>query len=238
MSQIKMAPPILDIGCSDGVFGEVLFQSKKGAVDMGIDIDELALLLSKNKKVYKKTIKVDARNVPFPDQSFATVFSNQGLEHIKDVDEVFQEVRRVLKDRGKFVFLVPTVFLDDYWLTSAIFKIVGLKNLSRILHQVRNKLFSHENLLPLSIWRRKLKKVGFRLISYQYIGSRKRYFLSDLFWTLRIPQMLLTRALRRRILFPRRPVLFLAKLLKNFLKKGETKKLKKGPTMLIIAQKI
>jgi SAM-dependent methyltransferase len=45
--------------------------------------------------------------IPFPDDSFDLVISNQVFEHVPDLDGVLDEVRRVLKPGGILLFLFP-----------------------------------------------------------------------------------------------------------------------------------
>ena len=237
MAKIKMVKPILDIGCSDGIFGEVLFNGEEGAIDVGIDIDEIALKLSGRKKVYKKVLIADAKKLPFPSDSFSTVISNQSLEHIKNVDCVFNEVARVIKKGGRFIFLVPTIYLDDYWLTSAVFKKVGLKSFANTMHSFRNKIFKHYNLWSIKKWKKLLEKNGFLLKKYQYVGRKDLYFISEIFWIFRIPTYFLSRILRRNMIFPRKYSIILAKIIAKRININEYNTPLKGPTMLIIAQK-
>jgi len=237
MSRVSMPEPILDIGCGDGVFGQVLFKGKKWAVEAGIDVDEISMSLAPKGSVYKKVIKVDASQLPFPDKSFMTVMANESLEHILEIDQVLRQIARVLKDKGRLVFLVPTVFLDDFWLTSAPLKAIGLYPLARFFHHWRNKIFTHRHLLPVQVWEEKLNKAGLKLKSHQYLSSRKVYFISELLWPLRFPVRTLSRLLRRRILYPRFIDFAIIKFLKNFLKEDNSNKKVKGPTMIIIAQK-
>ena len=236
-SKIKMRKPILDIGCSDGIFAHVLFSGKKNSIDVGIDFDELALKLSKDKKVYKKTIFADARNLPFKDSQFYTVFSNQSLEHVDGVEKAIKEISRVLKKEGKFIFLVPTIFLDEYWITSSLFKSIGLTKLSKFLHDKRNKLFKHYNLWPIKKWENLLRKNGLIIENYCYMEGKKRYFLSEMFQIFRLPQYLLRYMLKKDVLFPRKPALFMAKIISLFLAEKNSNTSKEGPTMLIVAYK-
>ncbi|HEY2820647.1 MAG TPA: class I SAM-dependent methyltransferase [Candidatus Acidoferrum sp.] len=45
--------------------------------------------------------------VPFPDKSFDFIFSNQVMEHVKDLDGVLQEMSRVLDDDGVILSYFP-----------------------------------------------------------------------------------------------------------------------------------
>jgi len=237
MSQVPMPKPILDIGCGDGVFGQVLFKGKKWAIEAGIDVDEISMSLAPKSNVYKKVIKVDASQLPFPDKSFMTVMANESLEHVLEIDQVLRQITRVLKDKGKLVFLVPNVFLDDYWLTSAPLKAIGFYPLARLFHHWRNKIFTHRHLLTVQIWEEKLSKAGLKLKSHQYLSSRKVYFISELLWPLRLPVWILSRLLRRRILYPRFIDFAIINFLKKYLKEDNGNKKVKGPTMIIVAQK-
>ena len=51
----------------------------------------------------------DGINIPFPDKYFNAVFSSNALEHIQDIDGIMLELKRVLKDNGVSVHIVPTV---------------------------------------------------------------------------------------------------------------------------------
>lgn len=50
----------------------------------------------------------DGRNFPFPDKSFDIVFSSNVLEHVRDLDQLQQEILRVLKPGGYCIHLMPT----------------------------------------------------------------------------------------------------------------------------------
>lgn len=234
----QMKSPILEIGCSDGIFGQVLFGGKKGVIDVGVDVDKSALILGKSMSVYKRMKHADARKLPFGKNTFQTVFSNQSLEHIDGIDQVLSEISRVLAPGGTFIFLVPTIFLDDYWLTSAPFKWIGLRGISEFFHDKRNKLFKHFNLLPVETWKEKLSHQGFRLHSYQYVGTKPRYFISELFQPARLPQYLLWNFFGIRALTPRRIVLPVAAFLEREIEQREyNRPLAQGPTMLLVAGK-
>jgi SAM-dependent methyltransferase len=62
----------------------------------------------------------DAHALPFGDENFDSVLSNQVLEHVRDPSAVVAEVRRILKPGGCFVLSVPFIGRlhgapHDYW---------------------------------------------------------------------------------------------------------------------------
>lgn len=50
----------------------------------------------------------DGQSIPFPSASFDRVFSSNVLEHIADLDISLAETRRVLKDDGLAIHILPT----------------------------------------------------------------------------------------------------------------------------------
>jgi SAM-dependent methyltransferase len=103
----QYARPVLDLGCGDGLIGEVLFGSDSG-VDVGVDpwLDQVRQAARSG--VYRRVDLASGQHLPYQAGAFATVFSNSVLEHIEDVESVVREVGRVLRRGGRFVFTVPS----------------------------------------------------------------------------------------------------------------------------------
>ena len=75
------------------------------AVDVNAGMYALA-----HKNIEKSSIEVDhhiqnAESLPFPDEFFDTIVSTWTLCSIKDIKSVLQEIFRVLKPTGKFIFV-------------------------------------------------------------------------------------------------------------------------------------
>jgi SAM-dependent methyltransferase len=99
--------PMLDLGCGDGLIGQVFFGSDRG-VDVGVDPWLEQVRQAARSGVYRRVDLADGYHLPYQAGAFATVFSNSVLEHIEDVEPVIREVGRVLKRGGRFVFTVPS----------------------------------------------------------------------------------------------------------------------------------
>ncbi len=102
---------VLEIGCSDGRF---LYENKnKWSNITGVDID--ADKLEKARKqvfgIPAKFLNVDFGKTPmsFRDSSIDLVVSIATLQYIHDLDLLFNEVFRVLKNGGHFIFEVPNI---------------------------------------------------------------------------------------------------------------------------------
>lgn len=111
---------ILDIGCAKGGFLEFLYS--KGVKNLyGIDFSEDFISYSKNSRKYETKLGL-ANNIPFESNRFDMVYLDQVLEHTIKPDDVFKEVKRVLKKDGYFCIGVPNAMnysksyiFDFFW---------------------------------------------------------------------------------------------------------------------------
>ncbi|MBI1912005.1 MAG: class I SAM-dependent methyltransferase [Deltaproteobacteria bacterium] len=153
--------PFLDLGCGDGSFAATL-----GLTEIyGIDIDEKAIK-GTSENGYKKAILADATSTTFNDLFFGTVFSNCAIEHMNNIDLVLKEVCRVLKNKGRFVFTVPSKRFLDFIRQDEVLKDIGLTTEDRIAEY--NLFHHHMNIFSLEEWDAVLQKAGFKLLEYEY----------------------------------------------------------------------
>ena len=100
---------VLDIGCGLGAIDELLVAVHGARSVVGIDIDP-ALLAQMDGRIARAGLRgrvtgvcVSPGPLPFPDARFDVVFSKDSLVQIQDKAAVFAEVRRVLRDGGRFI---------------------------------------------------------------------------------------------------------------------------------------
>ena len=94
---------ILNVGAGTG---EDVLEIKKFGKVFVLDIDERPLSLIPDDLVEDKKI-ADACNIPYSDKMFDLVLSFDVLEHIENDKKAINEIQRVLRDNGVFVFTVP-----------------------------------------------------------------------------------------------------------------------------------
>lgn len=97
---------VLEVGCGGGLFLEEL--AKLGGVCTGIDPSKKSISAAR-KHAAQSGLKIaykDARGekIPFPDKSFDFVACVDVLEHVNDLPKVIQEISRVLKPGGYFLY--------------------------------------------------------------------------------------------------------------------------------------
>jgi malonyl-CoA O-methyltransferase len=104
---IKLSPSrILDLGCGTGYCTRALRKRYRKADIVGIDIAQAMLDEARNGNGWfarNRWARADAERLPVAESSVDLVFSNLALQWC-DPDSVFQEVARVLRPGGLFMF--------------------------------------------------------------------------------------------------------------------------------------
>ena len=98
----------LEIGAGTGYFSLNLLQA--GVVREAVCTDISRGMLDELERsaarlgVEVLTVRCDAQELPFPDDSFDLVFGHAVLHHLPDLDAAFREFRRVLRPGGRIAF--------------------------------------------------------------------------------------------------------------------------------------
>lgn len=93
---------VLDLGAGAGIVAEMDFRGRAARI-CGVDLDPRVVenpMLDEGKVA-------DGGSIPYPDASFDLVFADNVVEHLDAPEQVFAEVRRVLKPGGRFLFKTP-----------------------------------------------------------------------------------------------------------------------------------
>ena len=93
---------VLDMGAGAGIVSQMNFKGIAARV-CGIDPDERVLnnpCLDEGRIAY-------GHEVPYPDQSFDLIFSDNVLEHLVEPEKVFEEISRLLRPGGIFLAKTP-----------------------------------------------------------------------------------------------------------------------------------
>ncbi len=107
---------ILEIGCGNGSMTNYLFQ--KGANIIGVDINEKYIEKARARfKIQAQNIfqVMEGEKLDFQDKTFDIVISFDVFEHIKNSNKHLQEVRRVLKRNGIYIFGTPNKWTNIPW---------------------------------------------------------------------------------------------------------------------------
>jgi SAM-dependent methyltransferase len=102
-------PMWLDLGCGHQLFAEWMKAEQVEMVGLskqlvGIDLDRVGL--SKHLGL-RYRVEGSLERLPFRDSVFDFVTANMVVEHLRDPGQILQEIRRVLRPGGMFVFHTP-----------------------------------------------------------------------------------------------------------------------------------
>jgi SAM-dependent methyltransferase len=100
---------VLEIGLGQGSESEQLI--KRGAIWSGIDLTEESVKrvharLALRQLPYEELKQASALDIPFPAARFDVVFSHGVLHHIPDILRAQREIRRIMKDDGRFIVML------------------------------------------------------------------------------------------------------------------------------------
>lgn len=109
---------VLEIGCGMGI--DLAEFAKAGALVSGVDVTPKSIeLAQKHFAVFGlqgELVNRNAKELPFPDDTFDLVYSCGVLHHIPEVEDTVKEVYRVLKPGGEIKILLYYKNSLNYWL--------------------------------------------------------------------------------------------------------------------------
>jgi ubiquinone/menaquinone biosynthesis C-methylase UbiE len=122
LAEVTAGMTALDVGCGRG---EILRHcARLGADAFGIDYAAVAVKMSQDvigdlddADGHTGIALADAKKLPFPDRKFDRVLMFDVVEHLHpwELHEALLEVRRVMKDDGKFIIhTAPNIWYDRY----------------------------------------------------------------------------------------------------------------------------
>jgi ubiquinone/menaquinone biosynthesis C-methylase UbiE len=187
---------VLDIGCGNGKLA--IAMANKGNVVTGLDVSKIAIQTAKelhNNIAPDLPVEFkfgDARKLPFEDQSFEYITSQDLVEHISENDfkEHLREVYRVLKPGGRYVFWTPSKLRGESSLGLHI-KEYTITEMDKIIRETKFKY----SWFDLRFYKIKLKievkqSLMFPVILYERFLSKIIKFLPEKLNQLLVPRLL------------------------------------------------
>jgi len=94
---------VIDLGCGTGFFTNILASKYKNVI--GVDLSKKMLEFAKSKSSHEiEWIEADAFHLPFEDASIDLVYSNLMIQWCEPLGNLLDEITRVLKPGGLFIF--------------------------------------------------------------------------------------------------------------------------------------
>jgi SAM-dependent methyltransferase len=98
---------VLDYGCGEGRYLEILGERFPDAGLVGSDISRVALEHVRERQPGARVVQMQDERVPEPDRSFGVVLSVEVLEHVSNVESAVSEIGRLLAPGGWAVITTP-----------------------------------------------------------------------------------------------------------------------------------
>lgn len=176
MSALPFAHPILDLGCGDGLFSNILFKNRD-YIDAAIDTSEAEVELAYKKTVYHEIKVADANDIPYADESFKFVMANDLFHHLQAPAAAISEAGRVLMPGGLLCFTVPT-FIPAFHIR-AFTSLMQSKFIQSFSPLDIIKFFNHDiktyfrlkSIFTFKNWVTTLENAGFKVIFHKKYAS-------------------------------------------------------------------
>lgn len=186
-----ISEPILDAGCGSGWVSFALNQH--GFKPLCVDLLEKQVSQSNLFFTYfgleGRVVQSDIAALPFADGFFSAVIAFDVLEHIKDIDKILAEIRRVIKREGTLFVTVPNGWGSYGLLEDRFHKMVNLP-LRRVIRRIflgdkktmkKEEVDTHHmHLRGMSWWRNRFKCNGFMISNITNIEFVSTYLFSRL----------------------------------------------------------
>ena len=105
LDYFKLEPKqIIDLGCGTGVFTRQLSERFPAAEVTGLDIAEGMIEWCKQQSSAEQYVCANALALPFEDNSVDLIFSNLSIQWVENLQDLFNELNRVLKPEGLLLF--------------------------------------------------------------------------------------------------------------------------------------
>lgn len=142
----------LDVGCASGLLTAKISNKIKGQ-GWGIDINPDFINYAKKNYPSLNFLVTPAESLPFTQKKFNLVVCSEVLEHVANPQNVLRECRKVLKDDGRILVIVPS--------ESLLFR-----SLWFFWTRMKGKVWQHTHLHRFKKMELKeyFKKAGFRIL--------------------------------------------------------------------------
>jgi SAM-dependent methyltransferase len=168
--------PVLDLGCGDGVFAELVFDQP---LLSGIDILRHRVRKAQHSGMYAQALTGDATRMPYADGSFRTVFSGCAMEHVPDMPAMLHEIARVLQPGGHLITTVPSGYFADYLWVPTVLRRWGLGGAAARYGALIVRLLMIMHMYHPAHWTALLDAAGLELVEARHFLPRESIALFD-----------------------------------------------------------
>lgn len=160
--------PILDVGCGDGLFARIAFESVEA---WGIDIDAAEGRWAASSRAYSQVILGDITRARLPERFFSTCIANCSLEHVPRIDLAMRTIFRSLRPGGVAYLFVPNPEWAAELLSVRTLAALGAPSLAKRLQDSVDRFFKHHQLHDEVGWRGIVEDAGLDCLGVEPVLS-------------------------------------------------------------------
>ena len=167
---------ILEIGGGDGFQSKVL--SDEGFSVVSIDTEPRI-------PQFFPVKKIDDPKFNFLDETFDIIFTSHVLPHIPNLEQTFDEIKRVLKKDGIIFHIVPTTswsFITNIWHYLFIPKYLLKSIKKRTFSKSQTHIYSEETTLIQETYKNKIKKLFLHPLGESPSFVHELIYFSQRYW--------------------------------------------------------
>lgn len=179
--------PLLDLGCGDGNFATLAFNKPLLA---GTDPDWRAVQAARARGTYYLPTVARATELPYPSAFFGSVIANDSIAQVPDVEGLLDEVVRVLRPGGRFLFSVPSEHFANMLLGRTLLRQAGLGEWGYHYADLFTTLARHFHTDPPDSWFERLERHSFTVEYHRYYISERAQQFHDLLHYANLPRLL------------------------------------------------
>ena len=177
---------VLDIGSGGGFpMLEIAERMGKTCMVYGLDPSEDAIRMINEKKEFRgiinaRVLKGVAEEIPFPDEYFGLIVSNNGLNNVKNLEEALRECFRVADQAAQMVITMnlPMTMIEFYEIYEEV--LMGLK-LTEEVQAMRNHIDDKRK--PVEYLKRLIEGSGFEVRSVNIDGFKLHFNDAESFFS-------------------------------------------------------
>lgn len=107
-------PRLLDVGCYDASFLDLLGRERPDVDAVATDYDDENLRIASflRPALRSRLVRASVYGMPFPDESFDCITFQEVIEHLEGAAQAVKEINRLLRAGGSLVLSTPNAY---YW---------------------------------------------------------------------------------------------------------------------------
>ncbi|MBV6643043.1 MAG: class I SAM-dependent methyltransferase [Cyclobacteriaceae bacterium] len=179
---------LLDVGCGDGLFGEIVKKEFSSAKVWGVEYEEQSANEARNRldKVLTGTIEENLNQLPA--NHFDCIIFNDVLEHLIDPYSVLENIKSKLKPSGVIVSSIPNIRYFRNFFDFVLHKNWDYTE-SGIMDITHFRFFTYKSI------RKMYENAGYKIVQHKGINKTKsirpailNIFTLGLFWDIKYLQ--------------------------------------------------